>query len=110
AGPLRAQLAHLKSDRLLGWERGTKTIRIPPLRSESVDFLRGGPSIRPRKKWGLLGANGFSNLFREYLNRSPRVAAFFWRRIEGRVFLSTLPSQGEGGQGLKGNYQVLTRW
>ena len=67
--------------------------RVPsPL--ETVDFLRGGPSIRPRKKWGLLGANGFSNLFREYLNRSPRVAAFFWRRIEGRAFLSTLSFAG----------------
>jgi hypothetical protein len=61
---------------------------------ESVDFLRGSPSIRPLRKRGLLGANGFPDLFLKLLNRSPRVAAFLWRRIEGRMRLSTLSETG----------------
>src|SRR5205809_575712 len=54
----------------------------------TVDFFRDCPSIRPRKKRGLLGANGFSL---PTLYRSPRVAAFCWRRIEGHGCFSTLP-------------------
>src|SRR5262249_34921905 len=54
-----------------------------------VGLFRGNPSIQPRKGRGLLGAK-FSDPFQPMLNRLPRVDAFFWRRIEGRMCLSTL--------------------
>ena len=57
---------------------------------ETVDSLAASPSIRPRRKRGLLGDNGFSDLFGEVLDRPPRVAAFFSRRIEGHICLSTV--------------------
>ena len=65
----------------------------------SVDFPQASPSIRPRKGRGLLGANGFAALFPNIVNGSPRVAAFLWRRIEGRTELSTLPVAGGSNRG-----------
>jgi len=41
-----------------------------------------GPSIRPLRRRGLLGTNGIP-LWIEATNRSARVAAVLWRRIEG---------------------------
>jgi hypothetical protein len=64
-------------------------ITLPP---GGAEFLRSRPSIRPRKKGGLLGANGLRQCFCKKLVRSPRVAAIVSRRIEGRSCLSTVPA------------------
>ena len=53
------------------------------------------------EKTGLLGVNGFLDLFLIRLIRSPRVAALFSRRIEGRTCLSTLPV----GEGLEESFE-----
>ena len=58
-----------------------------------------GPSIRPLGGWGLLGANG-EKFLKSILNRSPRVAALSWRRIEGcplRENRQSLTKEGTGG-------------
>ena len=76
----------------------TRAAAVSTARSVKNRLRCGRPSIRPLRKRGLLGANGFSDLFQQMLNRSPRVAAFPWRRIEGRICLSTLPRRGRGSR------------
>jgi len=71
--------------------RCATNLPLTPSLVETVDFLRGSPSIRPLKRRGLLGANGLESRFLQMLTRSPRVAALFWRRIEGRRCFSTVP-------------------
>jgi len=58
----------------------------------AVDFLWGSPSIQPLRKRSHSSEIEFLDLSQQMLNRSPRVAAFFWLRIEERIRLSTLSS------------------